>query len=194
MASIGYANMPSSNPARLTRDHAQLLIIDIQERLLPYITDHEDVLAHAERMIRAAAALEIPITLSEQYPRGLGPTTPSINAAAEGVVRFEKTTFSFCADPACRERVLSVGRPQVLLIGIETHVCVQQTSLDLLDMQMQPMVLADAVGSRRPTDYQVALDGMRAAGVVVTTVESAIFQIMHESGTELFKRILPLVR
>jgi len=186
--------MASFHIDRLNREHVQLLVVDFQERLLPYIENHADILAHAERMTRAAVALDIPITVSEQYPRGLGATVPAIAEAAEGAVRVEKTTFSFCADEACRTRVSTVMRPQVLLVGIETHVCVQQTALDLLAMQMRPVVLADAVGSRRPFDRQIALDGMRAAGVMITTVESAIFQLVHESGTELFKRILPLVR
>ncbi len=186
--------MPNSHVVRLDRQHAQLLIVDIQERLLPQIADHARVVAAAEQMIRAAAVIDLPVTLSEQYPRGLGPTTPVIAAAAAGAPRFEKLSFSFCADEKCRERITAVARAQVLLVGIEAHVCVYQTALDLLEMQMQPVVLADAVGSRRALDYQVALDGLRAAGAVVTTVESAIFQLLHESGTELFKRVLPLVK
>jgi nicotinamidase-related amidase len=79
-------------------------------------------------------------------------------------------------------------------VGIETHICVQQTALDLLRMKMQPVVLADAAGSRRPQDREIALHRMRAAGAVVTTVESALFELVHESGTDLFKKILPLVR
>lgn len=171
-----------------------MLVVDIQERLLPHIHDHEQVVAQAELMIRAAAVLDIPVTVSEQYPRGLGPTNPRILAAAEGAARAEKMAFSFCAEEACRQRLSSVLRPHVLLVGIETHVCVQQTALDLLEMQMHPFVLADAVGSRRPLDYSTALDRMRAAGAVVTTVESAIFQLVGRSDTDLFKRVLPLVR
>lgn len=180
--------------ARLNLEHAQLLVVDIQERLLPQIHEHESVVARAEQMIRAALALELPVTVSEQYPRGLGPTTPAISAAAQAAPRLEKTTFSFCADTSCREHITALLRPQVLLIGIETHVCVQQTALDLLELQMQPFVLADAVSSRRVFDRDVALERMRAAGAIVTTVESAIFQLVHEAGTERFKRILPLVR
>lgn len=179
---------------RLELDRAQLLIVDIQEKLLPQIAEHEQVTAQAERMIRAAAALELPTTLSEQYPRGLGPTVAAIAQAAAGATRCEKQTFSFCADRSCRKRLTSVLRPQVLIVGIETHVCVQQTALDLLDMQMAPFVLADAVGSRRPFDCQIALERMRAAGVIVTTVESAIFQLVRDSGSALFKKILPIVR
>lgn len=186
--------MFSNITARLDREHTQLLIIDIQERLLPRIANHETLVPQAELMVRAAAALELPITLSEQYPKGLGPTVPRIAAAAADAKRIEKTTFSFIAHEPGRKHLAALLRPQVLLIGIEAHVCVYQTALDLLAMQLRPVVLADAVGSRSPTDYQVALDGLRAAGVVVTTVESAIFQLVNESGTELFKRILPLVK
>jgi len=175
-------------------EHAQLLVIDIQERLLPFIENREMVVTQAERMIRAARALEIPVTLSEQYVKGLGATVPPIAQAAQEVPRFEKLTFSFVAHEPGRKHLSAVLRPQVLLVGIETHVCVQQTALDLLEMQMQPVVLADAVGSRRTLDYQVALDGMRTAGVLVTTVESAIFQLVRAAGTEQFKRILPLVK
>ena len=179
---------------RLDRSRAQLLVVDIQERLLPLIDNHQNVVAQAERMIRAAAALDLPITISEQYPKGLGSTVPAVLAAADGAARAEKMTFSFCADAACRQRITAAARPQVLLVGIETHVCVLQTALDLLEMQMTPYVLADAVGSRRAVDHDVALDLLRQAGVVVTTVESAIFRLVHAAGTDLFKRILPIVR
>jgi len=179
---------------QLDRSRAQLLVVDIQERLLPLIDNHQNVVAQAERMIRAAAALDLPITVSEQYPKGLGPTVPAIRAAADGAARAEKTTFSFCADAACRQRITAAARAQVLLVGIETHVCVLQTALDLLEMQMTPYVLADAGGSRRAADHDVALDLLRQAGAIVTTVESAIFRLVHAAGTDLFKRILPIVR
>ncbi len=185
--------MMNSNVPRIDVEHAQLLVVDLQEKLLPFIAGHEQVLAAAEKMIRAAVVLELPVTVSQQYSKGLGPTNPAILAAATGAARAEKMTFSFCADPDCRRKLPST-RPQVLLVGIEAHVCVQQTALDLLGLQMRPVVLADAVGSRRPFDCQIALDRMRAAGVVVTTVESAIFELVHESGTDRFKRILPIVR
>jgi len=179
---------------RLDLEHAQLLVVDIQERLLPSIHEHANVVGGAAKMIRAAVALGMPLTVSEQYTKGLGPTTPAIAEAAGAAPRFEKTTFSFCGDRACRERITSVMRPQVLRVGIETHVCVPPTAAERLDMQMQPFVLADAVGSRRPLDYNIALERLRHAGAVVTTVESAIFQIVREAGTERFKRILPIVR
>jgi nicotinamidase-related amidase len=186
--------MANAYVKRLDRKQAQLLVVDMQEKLLPSIAEHAAVTSQAERMIRAATILQLPITVSEQYPRGLGRTVPAILAAAEGAARCEKLTFSFCADPACRTRIVALERPQVVIVGIEAHVCVLQTALDLLAMSLRPVVLADAVGSRRALDYSVALDGMRAAGITVTTVESAIFQLLHEAGTDLFKRMLPVIR
>jgi nicotinamidase-related amidase len=182
------------NASCLTPDTTQLLIVDIQDKLLPFIHEPAHMVAQAERMIRAAHVLALPVTVSAQYVRGLGPTHPAIAAAAADAPQFEKLAFSCAADGPQRERLQSLQRPNVLLVGMEAHVCVQQTALDLLGLGMQPVVLADAVSSRRQADCEVALDGLRAAGAIVTTVEAAIFQMVHESGTELFKRILPLVR
>jgi nicotinamidase-related amidase len=181
-------------PDRLDAQRSQLLIIDIQAKLLPHIADHAGVLAQAVRMIRAAQVLDLPVTISEQYPKGLGASVPEIAEAAGHLTPIEKETFSFCANPPGRDHILKLNRPQVLLIGIEAHVCVQQTALDLLAMQMRPVVLADAVSSRRTFDRDIAFDRMRAAGVVVTTVESAIYELLVRSGTDQFKRMLPIVK
>ncbi len=179
---------------RLKTEKAQLVVVDLQERLLPHIADHESIMAQCVRMIRAARELELPITLTEQYPEGLGHTCSTVTDALDRATPFEKVTFSLWQDAACRERLRELARPQVLLAGIEAHVCVQQTAFDLLEAGLLPFVLADAVGSRRRFDRDVALDRLRAAGVVVTTVESAIFEMLARAGTDLFKRILPIVR
>lgn len=181
-------------PLLLSRDAAQLLIVDVQQRLVPHIHDHAAVVAQVIRMMRAAAELEIPITVSEQYPQGLGPTEPAILAAAGRADHVQKLTFSCCRTPEIRARLLEHHRPQIMLVGIETHVCVLQTAIDLLEAGCRPWVLADAIGSRRVADRDVALDFMRSAGVAVTTVESAVYQLMERAGTDLFKRILPLVK
>jgi nicotinamidase-related amidase len=181
----------------MTLKQAQLVVVDIQEKMLPHVAEHEQVLAQAVRMLRAAVEMELPITISEQYVRGLGPTVGDIVAAAEGArdaVRLEKLSFSLLRDETLRERIVGLRRPQVLLVGVETHVCVQQTALDLLGVSLQPVVLADAVGSRRPSDREISLDRLRTADAIVTTVESAIFELLEVSGTELFKRLLPIVR
>jgi len=187
-------NDAQAAPLLLSRDAAQLLIIDVQQRLVPHIHDHAAVVAQVIRVIRAAAELDVPVMVSEQYPQGLGPTDPAILAAADRAEHVQKLTFSCCRTPEIRSRLLERRRPQILLAGIETHVCVLQTAIDLLEAGCRPYVLADAVGSRRVPDRDAALEFMRAAGVAVTTVESAIYQLMERAGTELFKRILPLVK
>lgn len=183
-----------SAPIRLYFEQVQLLVVDIQERLLPHIADVENLLSRGLLAIRAAREMEIPITLSEQYPEKLGPTAAELLRAAGDAPRVTKRTFSTLADPTARDHVTRLRRPTLLLIGIETHVCVQQTALDLLAAGMMPVLLADAVSSRRPTDHEIALQRMRSAGAVVTTVESALYELMHEAGTPLFRKILPLVR
>jgi nicotinamidase-related amidase len=179
---------------RLSAGQAQLLVVDLQAKLLPHIAEHESVVSQAVRMLQAAGELELPITLTEQYPEGLGSTPAAVVTAAAGATRLEKLTFSAWRDEATQARLVSLGRPQVLLVGIEAHVCVQQTALDLLEAGMVPWVLADAVGSRRACDRELALARMRDIGVGITTVESAIFEMLDRCDTELFKRILPIVR
>ena len=179
---------------RLDRAQAQLLVVDMQQRMLPHIHQRDAITAATLKMIAAARAMEMPTVVTEQYPAGLGPTEPRVLEAVSAPPQISKTTFSVCGDPVGRQVLGATNRPQVLLVGVETHVCVQQTALDLLEMQMQPVLLADAVSSRRPSDRMIAVERMRDAGVVVTTVESAIFELIHEAGTELFKRILPIVK
>ena len=179
---------------RLDADKAQLLVVDLQEKLLPHIADHESIMAQSVRMIRAARELGLPITLTEQYPEGLGQMRSTVTDAVDRAPPLQKVTFSVWQDADCRERLQELIRPQVLLAGIEAHVCVQQTAFDLREARLLPFVLADAVGSRRRFDRDVALDRLRAAGVGVTTVESAIFEMLARAGTDLFKRILPIVR
>ncbi len=136
----------------------------------------------------------MPILVSEQYKKGLGETHRKIGDAAGDATRMEKMTFSCCGDDAMRRAMADEKRKQVVLIGIETHVCVLQTALDLLVLGIQPVLAVDAVGSRRPLDHDVALGRMRQAGIVLSTVESLIFELTQRSGTPEFKQILQLVR
>jgi isochorismate hydrolase len=186
----------SANPAglRLSAERAQLLVVDIQERLLPRIDGHESMTAQTVRMLRIAREMGLPITVSEQNPQGLGPTVAPIRDAAGDVRVLRKKAFSVCGEAECLEALRHFGRAQVLLVGIETHVCVQQTALDLLCSGFEPFVLADAVGSRTALDREVALERMARAGVVVTTVESAAFDMLRTYDSELFKRVLPHLR
>ncbi len=184
--------MPIHESLRINR--AQVVVVDVQERLLPHISEHERVLAQSERLVLAARQMDLPVTVSEQYPQGLGHTHPMLRAAAADCETVTKMTFSVWRDDAARRQLVSRERQQVLLVGIETHVCVQQTALDLVRAGFDTVVCADAVGSRRSSDRAVALERMRHAGVDITTVEAALYELMNEAGTDLFKRILPLVK
>ncbi|MBN1421731.1 MAG: hydrolase [Planctomycetes bacterium] len=172
----------------------QLLVVDHQKAFVPHIAGWEGLIDRSRVMIRAARALEIPITATEQNREKLGPLVPEIAGELEGVPTFDKMTFSSFRDDAARERIRSLDAPRVLIVGIETHVCVLQTALDLVREGFEPHVLADAVGSRRAQDRETALARLRAAGVVVSTVEAAIYEVLERAGTDAFRRILPIVR
>ncbi len=177
----------------LRADTTALLIVDVQEKLLPAIHDNASILESTRRLAVAAGVLGISTLVTEQYPAGLGQSCSLLRDCLPTVSPIEKTRFSACV-PATAQRLAEIGRPHILIAGIETHVCVQQTILDLLRMGYMPYLCADATGSRRPLDRDVAIERMRQAGAVITTTESLIFDLTGEAGTELFKRILKIVK
>jgi len=181
-------------PPRLEPAQATLLVVDFQAKLAPHIHGGPAAAARAVQMLRAARVLGLPVMVCQQYTAGLGPTLPEIAEAAGAAAIFEKSTFSACGDGGLLASLRIGERPIVLIAGIETHVCVQQTVLDLLRAGAAPVVLADAVGARRELDHAVALDLMRAAGARVTTNESAIFELTGRCDGPVFKDILRLVK
>lgn len=180
-----------ANPlARLHRESAILLVVDLQEKLLPAMHEADACVAGAQKLIRGCQALSVPVVATEQYPAGLGPTCASVRELL-GEKPFEKMLFSACIQ-SVREAV--AGKKQVIVTGIEAHVCVQQTVLDLLREGSDVWVCADAVTSRRVMDCEVALGRMRQAGAMVTTVEGVLFELLGQAGTEDFKKILRIVK
>ncbi|MCK6484348.1 MAG: hydrolase [Phycisphaerae bacterium] len=174
---------------------ALLLVIDMQQRLMPHIADHESVVDNAVRMIRAARLLSTPLLATEQNPRGLGETIrPVIDALPPDLPRHDKEMFSCWGDAAFRERLQAARREHVIVVGIEAHVCVQQTVLDLLQVDYVPFVLADAVGSRRPRDRDLSLERMRQAGAIVTSTEAMIMELQRSYTAPTFKQILKIVK
>lgn len=180
-------------PPILQPESAVLLIVDVQERLMPTIYEGDACVATIRRMIEAMRILSIPILATEQYPAGLGPTCALLREVWGEVKPIEKMRFSACAE-GLLERFSALNRSQVIVVGIETHVCVQQTVLDLLRLGHTPYVCADAVSSRRAIDRDNAIERMRRSGAVVSTTESVIFELVGEAGTDLFKKILKLVK
>ena len=172
---------------------AVLLVVDIQEKLLPAIDHAEACVAAAKRMIEAARVLVVPTVVTEQYPAGLGPTCAAIKEALGDAPVAEKVRFSACVDSVMRA-LAQLSRRQVIVVGIEAHVCVQQTVLDLLRAGYLPYVCADAVSSRQPLDRETAIARMRQAGAIITTTESVIFELLGQAGTQQFKQILRIVK
>jgi nicotinamidase-related amidase len=174
---------------------ALLLVIDLQEKLLPAIADGERVVKRCATLIRAARVLEMPIVWSEQYVKGLGATVQPIAEAIGDAARpIEKMTFGCLASPPLAEAARATGRRQLVLCGIETHVCVLQTALEALDAGWQVFVVEDAVGSRRLSDGDVALRRMTQAGVVPASVEMLVMEGLRQAGTDAFKAVLPMLK
>ncbi len=183
---------------RLTRDSTALLVVDIQERLLPVIDDGPAVCERAAIAIRGARALKLPILATEQYPKGLGATVPAITDALGETLPAEsipsKTSFSCCPVPSIDATLRETAPKTVMVAGIETHVCVSQTCLDLIDRGITPVVLADCTGSRHAHDHSIALSRLQHAGAVITSLEAALFELTVQAGSTEFKEISGLVK
>ncbi len=182
------------HPLLLRRDQAVLLVVDVQERLHPVMWNKERVEANVARLLRAFQVLSLPVFVTEQYPKGLGPTITALRELVPDLRPYEKLHFSCCAVWPLMRDLQDLGRFQVVLCGIEAHVCILQTAMDLLHSGYQVHVPADAVSSRRELDWQIALDRMRRSGVVVTTTEAALFELLEVAGTTEFKQISQLVK
>jgi len=176
----------------LERSSAVLLVIDVQERINAVMNDQSHI-PRLEVLVEACCALDVPIIGSEQYPKGLGPTVEPL-AGLLAVAPAAKDSFSCARDTGMREEIAVTGRSQIIVTGIETHVCVLQTALDLIDAGYRIHVPHDAVNSRRAADKHWALQRMQSAGATVTTTESALFEILERCDTDDFKTVAKLVK
>lgn len=179
---------------RITQGRCIALIIDVQERLFPHIHENQALEARLEVLAHGLKLLEVPVLLTEQYRKGLGPTIQGLLSALPDLEPLEKASFSCCDDPAIMERIASYGRSYVVLAGIEAHICLLQTAMDLIERNYTPVLLADAVSSRTALNRDVAIERVRASGGVVTTVESLLFELCRVTGTDVFKQISKLVK
>ena len=175
----------------LTAEGAALLLIDLQERLMPVIADHEAVVARAVRLAEAATLLDVPILATEQHPKGLGPTVPPLAGYPQKVMA--KTAFSAAGDPGFAE-LLPAGTGQVVVAGVEAHVCVLQTVLDLLAAGRRVAWAADATGSRDPADRAAAIDRARWHGAEIVTSEMVLFEWLRDATHPRFREIQNLIR
>ena len=188
--------MSIKNRFFLERDRAVLVVIDVQEKLCVAM-DHK-VLHKLTRnigiLLETAAELKLPVLVTEQYVKGLGATLPELKEKTASAPCFEKMAFSCCGSSEFVDAVKATGRTQVIITGMETHVCVLQTVIELREAGYEVHLVKDAVMSRSKQNWQTAVDAMTLTGAVPTSTESAMFQLLKVAGTEEFKKLSKLVR
>jgi len=179
----------------LKSEDAVLVVIDVQEKLCRAMDEKvlERLVRNAGILLEAARELSIPVVATEQYVKGLGETLPELKQQLTGAA-LEKMTFSCCGDDSFLGKLQGLGRKQVIVVGMETHVCVLQTVIELLDAGYHVHLVRDAVMSRRKDNWFVGLETAQAAGAVITSTEAALFQLLRIAGTESFKKLSKLVR
>ena len=177
----------------IDRHRSSLLLIDMQERLLPAMDDADRLLDNVVWMVKIAQRLSVPVLVSEQYPKGLGPTVQTLRDLIPAEFIVPKMHFSCVAD-GCLKPLLDADRPQVIVCGIESHICVMQTSLDLQASGRQVFVVADCVASRDPSNRGLALERLRQQGVIVVSREMVAFEWLRSCEHPAFKDLLALVK
>lgn len=178
----------------LNRDEAVLVFVDVQGRLHEIMHDKETLDANLERVVRCAQLLEVPVIGTEQIPEKLGPTCEPFRALLAAVPMIPKSAFSCCGEPEFMNTLRANGRKQVILCGIEAHVCIYQTAMDLLAEEIEVIVAADAVSSRSVENRELALQAMRAAGAQVLPTETILFALLRDAVDPSFKQLLQLVK
>ena len=178
----------------LVKENAALLLIDMQGKLAQSMFEPDMVLENCAKLIQAAKLFEMPILILEQYPKGLGPTAPSLRELLGDQPAIEKVFFSACDSEEFQQQLRDAGRRQILVAGIEAHVCVYQTVRDLLKQPYEVHVASDAVSSRTEWNRNIALERMREMGAVITSTEMALFEMMRAAKGDLFKPFAQIVK
>ena len=178
----------------LQKENAVLVVIDVQGKLATLMHKHKRLFENVNRMIDGAKALEIPIIWTEQIPDKLGATVDTVKEHLEGVELLTKNTFSCCGGPGFNDKLKQLGRKQIIVCGIEAHVCVYQTCIDLLDANYEVHLVNDAVSSRFKNNYYLAIEKIKDAGAVMTSVEMCLFEMLKIAEGEQFKKVIKIVR
>jgi nicotinamidase-related amidase len=199
-SSLGTAAFPTdtADVARqpLQVDQCVLLVVDIQEKLLPPIFNKDELVKNSQLLVRLAKILEMPVIATTQYLKGLGPTVPEIASLLGTVQPIDKMQFGCFGSNEFRStlKLLPGNRNTVLICGMEAHICVMQTALGALNEGYLVHVASDAIGSRVRWNWEIGIDRMRAAGAVISTTEMMIYELLRSSGTAQFKEMLPYLR
>lgn len=180
----------------LERDKAVLVVIDVQEKLCVAMDEAvlKKLVKNISILLESAAEMNIPVLVTEQYIRGLGPTLSELKEKAAGAPCYEKMTFSCCGSAEFVDALKSTGRTQVIITGMETHVCVLQTVIELRDAGLNVHIVKDAVMSRNKQNWHTAIQAMTLAGAIPTNTETAMFQLLKIAGTDEFKKLSKLVK
>lgn len=170
------------------------VVLDLQSKLFPYIHENEKLLKNASILINGLKKLDVKLVVTQQYTKGLGDTLEPLKEIIGDYKYIEKNSFSCCGEPEFNETLAVAAEKFVIITGIETHVCVLQTAIDLLDQGYIPVIIEDCVSSRNPNDKKIAIERMRQAGAYISTYESILFELLKESGSDTFKAISRLVK
>jgi nicotinamidase-related amidase len=179
---------------KLIAGRTVLVIIDIQSKLWNVMHEKSALLENAQKLVKAMRVLSVPIILTEQNPQGLGPTVPELMQCMPEVKAMPKFCFNCCQDSVFEKELGGLNRKQVLICGIETHICVHQTALELLKRGYEVQVVADAVASRVQTNKETALTRIQSEGAKLTVTEMAIFELLGTADSPLFKEILKVIK
>lgn len=170
------------------------LVIDIQEKLFPNIDSHKKLQTNCKILLSGLHILGIPVVVTEQYPKGLGSTIKDLSNLITDFSPIEKLSFSCCGEKKFLETVNGYGHRNIIICGIEAHVCILQTVMDLIERGYHPVIIEDCVSSRKPSDRETAIKRMAREGVIITTYESILFELCEVAGTDQFKQISKLVK
>ncbi len=178
----------------LTKENAFLVVVDVQEKLARAMHDKDAMIQNTVKMVQGARILGLPILWTEQNPNGLGPTVPEVKELLTDVGPVTKLSFSCCGEERFKEKLEALNRKQALVLGIESHVCVYQTVVDLLNHGYEVQVIADAVSSRTPANMAIGLERCKLAGASITSTETALFEILQKAEGDQFKQMLKVVK
>ena len=177
----------------INKETTALLVIDVQEKLMPVVQDAEQIFANVNRLIKGVTTINVPIVITEQYPKGLGNTCAEVEIA-EGIQPIEKICFSWIQSANVLEELKARNITSLIVCGVESHICVLKTTLEALEKNIEVHVVADAVSSRTTANKQLALERMRQSGAFIVSTEIILFQLIDEAGTDAFKTISRLIK
>ncbi len=171
-----------------------LIIVDVQEKLFPLIKKKEKLIKNINILLKIFSHLKLPIIISEQYPSGLGKTIPEVNISSAKIIKIEKTTFSCWKDSKFKNNLSSLSKKQIILCGVETHICVLQTCMDLLNNSFEVFVSEDTVNSRSKENHFLGIERMRLKGIEIVNTEMILFELLEDSKHRDFKELSKLIR